>query len=288
MTKIAWIVAGVAIITGLGAAIVPVAGHDIQDAHAQELAPPPAQPELKLAPATPIAEKKAELGDDETWNPEWDLWIESALPPELLSPKVAKAVKPFCPRFTALKEGDKRAFWAYFFQALAGAEAGLVPTRDVRHMDPVLQVKDDVTHRMIRQEGLLQLTYMDQERYGCDFDWEKDKDLDVHDARKTILQPRNNLLCGVNIIRNQLIDQHKPLLSPTSYFATLQPGTVSVRVFLKQMANVPAVCKRPVQDEPRPVPQVRVAEENVPAAPGSPAYGAQGGPEGQNGGGGTH
>ena len=269
MTKIAWIVAGVAIITGLGAAVVPLAGNHVQDAQAQELTPPPAQPELKLAPATPIAEKKAELGDDRTWNPEWDVWIEQALPPELLSPQVAKAVKPFCPRFTALTEPDKRAFWAYFFQALAGAEAGLVPTRNVRHMDPVLQVKDDVTHRMVRQEGLLQLTYMDQERYGCDFDWEKDKLLDEHDPNKTILQPKNNLLCGVSIIRNQLIDQHKPLLSSTSYFATLQPGTISVKVFLKQMANVPAVCGR-VRTHQRTEPQVREAAQASPVAPSAP------------------
>jgi hypothetical protein len=267
MIKVAWVVAGLAIITGLGAAMVPVAGNDIQEARAQELAQPPQQAEMKLAPATPIAQKKAELGDDQTWNPEWDIWIESALPPELLSPTVAKAVKPFCPRFNALGEPDKRAFWAYFFQALAGAEAGLVPTRNVRHMDPVLQVRDDVTHRMIRQEGLLQLTYMDQERYGCDFDWEKDKARDEHDPNKTILQPKNNLLCGVNIIRNQLIDQHKPLLSSTSYFATLQPGTISVKVFLKQMANVPVVCRRPVQVQPDSAPRIRMANENRPSAP---------------------
>jgi len=171
MTKIAWLVAGVAIITGLTAAVIPVTNPDIQEAHAQELAPPPTHPEFKLAPATPIAEKKAQLGDDRTWNPAWDLWIEAALPDDLLSPGVAKAVKPFCPRFSALSEADKRAFWAYFFQALAGAEAGLVPTRNVHHKDAVLQIKDDVTHRLVRQQGLLQLTYMDQERYGCDFDW---------------------------------------------------------------------------------------------------------------------
>lgn len=281
MTKVAWFVAGVAIITGLGAAVIPLANSNIQEAHAQELANAgapvdrssslPAQPELKLAPATPIAEKKAELGDDRTWNPEWDLWIEEALPPELLSPPVAKAIKPFCPRFTKLTEGDKRAFWAYFFQALAGAEAGLVPTRNVRHMDAVLQVRDDVTHRMVRQEGLLQLTYMDQERYGCDFDWEKDKLLDEHDPNKTILQPKNNLLCGVNIIRNQLIDQHKPLLSSTSYFATLQPGTISVRVFLKQMANVPTVCKRPVETEPHSQPALREAADTTPSNTAPPA-----------------
>jgi hypothetical protein len=265
MTKIAWLVAVTAIITGLGAAIAPMAKTDIPDAHAQEVALPGGEATFKLAPATPIAEKKAELGDDRTWNPAWDLWIEAALPEDLLTGQVAKAVKPFCPRFVALGEADKRAFWAYFFQALAGAEAGLVPTRNVHHKETVLQVKDDVTHHLVRQQGLLQLTYMDQERYGCDFDWEKDKNLDEHDPTKTILQPKNNLLCGVNIIRNQLIDQHKPLLSSTSYFATLQPGTVSVKVFLKQMANVPAVCKRPVHTEPESEPVLREAADSVPA-----------------------
>jgi hypothetical protein len=263
--RIAWIVAIVAIITGLVAAMVPLSP-GVEDARAQEIAPPPPQPELKPAPATPIAQQKAQLGDDRTWNPEWDLFVEQAIPEEMLSSQVATAVKPFCPRFNALIDADKRVFWAYFFQALAGAEAGLVPTANVRHMDPVLQVRDDVTHRMIRQEGLLQLTYMDQERYGCDFDWEKDKALAEHDPDKTILQPRNNLLCGVNIIRTQLIDQRKPLLSSTSYFATLQPGTISVRVFLRQMANVPAVCGRRMRTEPRPAATVREA-----AASGAPS-----------------
>ena len=267
MTRVAWIVAAAAIVTGLGAAIVPYTESDIPQAHAQELAPAPVESALKIAPATPIAEKKAELGDDRTWNPVWDLWIETALPDDLLSPKVAQAVRPFCPRFVALSEPDKRAFWAYFFQALAGAEAGLVPTANVHHSDKVLQVKDDVTHRLVRQEGLLQLTYMDQERYGCDFDWEKDKNLGEHDPEKTILQPKNNLLCGVNIIRNQLIDQNKPLLSSTSYFATLQPGTAGVKVFLKQMANVPAVCKRPVHIEPQSEAMREAAADTVQGAP---------------------
>ena len=260
MTRIGWIVVCVAIITGLGATFVPLAARSNEHAQVQQMAPPPEQAAIKPAPPTPIAEKKAELGDDQTWDPQWDIDVEQALPSDLLSPKVAKAVKPFCPRFNSLPEADKRSFWAYFFQALAGAEAGLEPTKDVRHTDAVLAVKDDVTHRMIRQQGLLQLTYMDQERYGCDFDWEKDKDLDEHDPNKTILQPKNNLLCGVNIIHNQLISQHKPLLSSSSYFSTLQPGTISVKVFLKQMANVPAACgRRPVRTEPKNETPVRTA-----------------------------
>jgi hypothetical protein len=201
-----------------------------------------AQPETKPAPATPIAEKKTELGAD-SWDPEWDRYIEEALPDEMFSDRAAKDVRRFCPRFNGISEGDKRAFWAYFFQALAGAEAGLKPTSDVRHTQPEVAVKDDVTKRMVRSEGLLQLTYMDAKRYGCDFDWEADKKLAEKDPEKTILQPKNNLECGVKILDNQIIAQGKPLLSRSSYWSPLHPGGPAYRVFAKQMANVPEVCR---------------------------------------------
>ena len=200
------------------------------------------KPEMKAAPPTPIAEKKKELGA-ESWDPQWDQFVEASLPPELLSTGVARDVRQFCPQFAAMSEVDKRAFWAYFFQALAGAEAGLKPTTNVRHTDPEVAKKDAVTHRMVRQEGLLQLTYMDAQRYGCEFDWDKDKTLPEKDPSRTILQPRNNLTCGVKILQHQLIDQKKPLLTRSSYWSTLQPGRPSYRVFAKQMTNVPAACR---------------------------------------------
>jgi hypothetical protein len=200
------------------------------------------QPQMKTAPPTPIAEKKDELGD-QSWDPQWDVFIEQALSPEMLSTRGAVAVRPYCPHFAAMSEADKRAFWAYVFQALAGAEAGLKPTTNVRHTEPAVAVKDDVTHRMVRSEGLLQLTYMDAQRYGCDFDWEHDKQLPQKDPAKTILQPKNNLDCGVKIMENQILQKHQGLLARTSYWSTLQPGTVSYRVFAKQMTNVPAACR---------------------------------------------
>ncbi len=198
--------------------------------------------ELKPAPPTPLAEQKAALGDDDTWDPEWDKIVESALPGDLLSSEIAKDVKPFCPRFNAMNSADKRTYWAYFFQALAGAEAGLRSTADVRHTEPEVAVKDDVTHRMVRAQGLLQLTYEDAQRYGCDFDWSQDKDLPPHDPAKTILQPRNNLLCGVKILHSQLIDKRRPLLTKSSYWSTLRPGWPGYSVFIKQMSNVPPAC----------------------------------------------
>jgi hypothetical protein len=209
----------------------------------QTAAAPQPEVEVKAAPATPIAEKKSELGW-ETWDPEWDRIVEEALPEDLLkSTRVSRDVRLYCPRFGVLAEADKRAFWAYFFQALAGAEAGLKPTANIRHTEPEVAVTDKVTKRMVRSEGLLQLTYEDSDRYACDFDWDADRRLPEHDPAKTILQPKNNLTCGIRILDNQLITQRKPLLSRTSYWSTLQPGTISHKVFAKQMANVPKVCR---------------------------------------------
>ena len=197
--------------------------------------------EVKPVPQTPIAIKKAEL-DQPTWDPAWDVMIEKALPRDLLSERRARDVGLLCPRFGRLNKGEKRVFWAYFLQALSGAEAGLKPTADVHHTKAEVDVEDVVTHRRVHQEGLLQLTYMDSERYGCDFDWEKDKNLAEHSPQKTILQPKNNLFCGIKILASQVVTRHEPLLSNESYWSTLRPGNASFAVFKKQMANVPPYC----------------------------------------------
>jgi hypothetical protein len=199
-------------------------------------------PAMKPAPPTPIDVKRAEIGGP-MWDPAWDKIVEDALPPPLLSSRVARDVRPFCPRFKTMIEMDKKAYWAYFFQALAGAEAGLNPTANVRQTEPEVAVKDTVTKRRAHSEGLLQLAYMDADRYGCAFDWERDKGLAEKDPAKTILQPINNLTCGVRILEDQLIEKGKPLFSRLSYWSTLQPGTASYRVFVKQMTNVPAACR---------------------------------------------
>jgi len=203
----------------------------------------PVAPPMKPAPATPILTEKVELGQETHWNVEWDKIVELAVPPEMVSRQLPRDVRRFCPRFYEMHEADKRAFWAYFFQALAGAEAGLKPTTRVRHTQPEVAVTDKVTGRQVRSEGLLQLTYEDQQRYGCDFDWKHDKTLPANDAAKTILPPKNNLECGVKILDNQIIGQRRALFSSKSYWSTLRPGTVSHRVFTRQMTNVPLACK---------------------------------------------
>lgn len=204
---------------------------------------PPAQPakNLKRVPPTPIDKKAAELGDT-TWNPEWNQIVAQALPPVLLSSRVPRDVRQFCPRFYVISNAQKRTFWAYFFQALAGAEAGLNPNATVRHTEPKMAQEEHVAVTKVRTEGLLQLTYADRQRYGCSFDQEADRGLPADDPARTILQPKNNLACGVAILKNQIIDLHRPLLWSNSYWATLRPGSVSYRIFAKQMINPPAAC----------------------------------------------
>jgi hypothetical protein len=196
---------------------------------------------MKPAPPTPIAVKKVELGES-TWDPAWDKIVEEAVPASMLSGQVPRDVRRFCPRFYGMGLADKRAFWAYFFQALAGAEAGLNPTSRVRHTEPEVAVVDGVSGRMVRSEGLLQLTYEDQRRYGCDFDWDTDRKLKAHDPAKTILQPKNNLECGVKILTKQIIEMRKPLFSRSGYWSTLRTGNADYRMFAKQMTNPPPAC----------------------------------------------
>jgi hypothetical protein len=124
----------------------------VRPLHAQAIQP---------VPPTPIDMKKVELGGT-PWNPQWDRIIENALPPEMLSSQVPRGVRRFCPRFYEMAETDKRTFWAYFFQALAAAEAGLNPNASVRHTEP-----EGI--KAMRSEGLLQLADADHKRYGCDF-----------------------------------------------------------------------------------------------------------------------
>jgi hypothetical protein len=206
----------------------------------KELTPVPV--EAKPAPATPIDAKKAELGHN-VWNPDWDKMIEELIPAEMLSSSVPRDVRRFCPNFYNMKETDKRVFWAYFFQALAGAEAGLEPTTNVRH--PQMAKVDKVTKQPVHSEGLLQLTFEDQQLYGCNFDWQHDRQLGAHDPDRTILQPKNNLACGIKILDNQIINLRKPLLTRSSYWSPLQPRTVANRHFLTQMVNPPAACAKP-------------------------------------------
>ena len=63
----------------------------------QQPAAPPAvvrEPQTKIAPPTPLAEKKEEL-EKQTWDPAWDRIVEESLPAEMLSARAARDVRGF-------------------------------------------------------------------------------------------------------------------------------------------------------------------------------------------------
>ena len=220
-----------------GLAVTGCKHHEPQSAPPKAAAKPIA---VKQAPPTPIETKRVELGGP-SWNPGWDTFIERSLPSALLTRKVPRDVRRFCPCFFTMSATDKRAYWAYFFQALAGAEAGLNAKSNVLHADVDMGI-DRVTRERIHSEGLLQLTYEDEKRYGCNFNWAADRHLPPHDPRRTILKPENNLDCGIRILKQQIIAERKPLYSASSYWATLRPGSLSFQVFARQMTNPPKAC----------------------------------------------
>ena len=112
-----WLTIAAGMAVGVAAVLFTGGCGPPHEAQASQATAAPAQ-ELKPAPATPMDVKKVEMGGS-TWQPEWDKIVEIALPPEMLSRQVPHDVRRFCPRFYDMAEADKRAFWAYFFQALA-------------------------------------------------------------------------------------------------------------------------------------------------------------------------
>jgi len=66
----------------------------------------------------------------------------------------------------------------------------LNPNTSLRHTEPEGTIA-------MRSEGLLQLAYADHRRYGCDFNWRVYRVLKGNDPARSILQPKNNLECGV-------------------------------------------------------------------------------------------
>jgi hypothetical protein len=150
-----------AVVTCLGRVFSGRATREQQTPPHKPAAAPPKP--VKRVPHTPIDKKAAELGET-TWNPAWNRIVAQALPPVLLSDRVPRDVRHLCPRFYAMAKAQKRTFWAYFFQALAGGEADLNPDATARHTEPKLAHEEHVPVTKVRTEGLLQLTYADRQR----------------------------------------------------------------------------------------------------------------------------
>jgi len=155
----------------------------------------------------------------------WTQMIYSVIKKEesyLLGQNVADDIEVFCPTYRKLNEQQRLNFWGQFFAALAYHESGWNPVS--RAIEANFTYLDSVTKQPVVSEGLLQLSYQDERSYriNCDFDWNKDKTLAVKDPKKTILDPYNNLRCGIKIMSIQLKKYRAITMSSNVYWAVLK------------------------------------------------------------------
>lgn len=194
---------------------------------------PPLLPPVVKPPATPFNffplmwEKKVEASKD------WTAMVYNVIKKEesyLLGQNVADDIEIFCPAYRKLNEDSRLNFWGQFFAALAYHESGWSPVS--RMVERNFTSKDSVTKMPVVSEGLLQLSYQDEKSYNldCGFDWNKDKELAVKDPKKTILDPYNNLRCGIKIMATQLKKFRSITLLRNVYWAPLKIGGETTKI----------------------------------------------------------
>jgi hypothetical protein len=157
---------------------------------------------------------------------DWSKMVYSVIEneePAMMGQNVADDTEVFCPKYKSLTDAERLNFWGQFFAALAKPESDWNPLS--QYVESTQGI-DPVTQQRVMSEGLLQLSYQDEKSYhlDCGFDWNRDKNLDLKDPRKTILNPYLNLRCGIKIMALQLKNRRSIRLDKNVYWAVLKIG----------------------------------------------------------------
>lgn len=135
-------------------------------------------------------------------------------------------VTAFCPMYDRLGRQDQLRFWVQLIAAMTKYESGFKPT--TRYTETTMGT-DRVTGQQIVSEGLLQLSYTDELNYRsvlpagvCDFDFEGDKRYALNDIRRSILDPKTNLTCGIGILNRQIERFNKIGVGSGAYWAVIK------------------------------------------------------------------
>ena len=146
----------------------------------------------------------------------------------------AKRMKNLCPRWEDLESKKRIQFWSALLWSVARWESDYL--RTAIHKETGMG-NDAVTHRMVRSEGLLQVSYGDLKTYqypGGDISWEKDRELATDDydddvkqgnSARTILNAYANINLGLWVI-SQNVDKYPDGTLESAllhYWATLNP-----------------------------------------------------------------
>lgn len=133
----------------------------------------------------------------------------------------ARDITYFCPNYDNIPKEQQINVWGQIICMMAYYESNWKP--NVRYVEHSLGI-DPVTGRTNTSEGLLQVGYADSLYHKCDFDWEKDKNLDDNDSKKTIFNPYLNLSCGVKILSKQLATHKALVINKGAYWSVIKEG----------------------------------------------------------------
>lgn len=158
-------------------------------------------------------------------NKEWSKMVYSIIhheEPQILGEKVADDIEDFCPKYNTLNNNQRLNFWGQLFAAIALPESSWNPID--RFTEKKFKYKDSVTGLPVVSEGLLQLSYQDEKSHklDCGFDWNKDRNLTLE--KRSILDPYQNLRCGIKIMAKLLKKYHAIQLSEGKYWSVLVKG----------------------------------------------------------------
>jgi hypothetical protein len=137
----------------------------------------------------------------------------------------ARDVHLFCPKYHELERDDRIMVWADIMAGISYWETGWDPKN--RTLEGGV---DDITQKPTYSEGLLQLSYVDVESNPyCIFDFRKDETLSVEDLHRSILNPYNNLYCGIRTMADLIRDNKFIVVPKDGYWSTIQSGSIHNR-----------------------------------------------------------
>lgn len=151
----------------------------------------------------------------------WSAALSSLVDANLTDFSKASDITQFCPKYVSLTKTQQIKAVSELIVGVIYYESGYSP---VSRMVETTLGTDPVTGRAVESEGLLQLSYQDQQwATFCKFNWPADKLLSATDPKKTILDPYINLACGVKIMSNQVKNKGAFTIS-SNYWSTLKAG----------------------------------------------------------------
>jgi hypothetical protein len=155
---------------------------------------------------------------------EWSKYTFDVINQYLPELNQSEDITRFCGHYKELTTDQQIQVWGEIVAGVAFWESSWNPAESAEDggSEP-----DDITHLPMWSEGLMQLSYQDTESNPyCAFDYKSDTKLKHSDLHRSILNPYNNLYCGIRTMAdlvqvNKRVSQKK---GQDGYWSTLNAG----------------------------------------------------------------